>query len=113
MKIRRKPQPIQHRFIDVIEGELEPGVLYVSIRLKNAVHMCPCGCGRKVYTPIAPDGWTLSFNGREVSLFPSIGNWLYECRSHYFIKANWVQWCLPEKPRKPNNRSGMSEKVKE
>lgn len=27
-----------------------------------------------------------------VTLNPSIGNWSYPCRSHYFIQANRVVW---------------------
>jgi Family of unknown function (DUF6527) len=51
-----------------------------------------CGCGNKVVTPITPLDWTLTFNGETISLHPSIGNWNFECQSHYWIKQNKVEW---------------------
>ena len=33
-----------------------------------------------------------SFDGKTVSLHPSIGNWGFPCRSHYWIRNNKVQW---------------------
>ncbi|WP_416187311.1 DUF6527 family protein [Hydrocarboniphaga sp.] len=42
-------------------------------------------------TPFSPTDWRLSFDGR-VSLSPSVGNWNFKCRSHYFITGNRVRW---------------------
>jgi hypothetical protein len=50
-----------------------------------------CGCGNEVVTPISPTGWTLNFYGDSVSLSPSIGNWSFKCRSHYFITKNKIR----------------------
>ena len=33
---------------------LEPGVPYVSEELGAAAHLCPCGYGSKVRTPLEP-----------------------------------------------------------
>jgi len=43
-------------------------------------------------TPIQPTDWKLIFDGKTVSLHPSIGNWSFACRSHYWIKNNRVAW---------------------
>jgi len=58
----------------------------------TVVHLCPCGCGNKVVTPLTPTDWELRFNGKEVTLGPSIGNWSFPCKSHYWIIRNTVRW---------------------
>lgn len=83
---------MKHEFIEYIPEKLEEGVLYISIEYKTATHLCACGCKREVVTPISPTDWELSFNGQSVSLNPSIGNWDFPCKSHYFIRHNSVQW---------------------
>jgi hypothetical protein len=83
---------LRHEFVEVIPRERENGVLYVSIPFATAVHNCFCGCGTKVVTPISPVGWQLIFDGEAVSLSPSVGNWAYPCRSHYFIRRDTVVW---------------------
>ena len=57
--------------------ELEQGTIYVSIRFATASHLCCCGCGNKVVTPIRPTDWKLIFDGKTISLDPSIGNWSF------------------------------------
>lgn len=83
---------IKYEFVEFIPPELEEGVLYVSIQYATAVHKCACGCGNKVVTPISPVDWQLLYDGDSVSLTPSIGNWEFPCRSHYWIKSNKVSW---------------------
>jgi len=34
----------------------------------------------------------LIFDGDTVSLYPSIGNWNFPCRSHYWIRYDHVEW---------------------
>lgn len=82
---------IQHKFVEFIPNDLEDGVIYISIEYKTAVHMCVCGCGHKVVTPITPTDWRITFNGRTISLYPSIGNWNFECQSHYWITHNRIE----------------------
>lgn len=86
------PLKIRHEFVEFIPKELEEGALYVSIPYATAVHTCFCGCGTKVVTPISPVGWHLTFDGETVSLSPSVGNWSFACRSHYFIRKDAVVW---------------------
>jgi hypothetical protein len=83
---------IDHEFVEFIPSELKEGVLYVSVQYATAVHKCVCGCGNKVVTPISPVDWQLLFDGDSVSLTPSIGNWEFPCRSHYWIKSDKVRW---------------------
>lgn len=111
---------IKFRFVDTVNNDLVPEVLYISIRLKNAVHLCGCGCGRKVYTPLAPNGWALTFDGVSVSLSPSVCNWSYPCRSHYWIRNNRLVW-VPDhlevtptpKNRKKDMRTTLGSTVRE
>ena len=78
---------ISHEFVDVIPGHLDEGILYICIPYTTAVHKCFCGCGHEVVTPLAPRQWSLIFDGETISLTPSIGNWSFPCRSHYWIRA--------------------------
>lgn len=80
-----------------IPKELQEHVLYVSFECNVTVHLCACGCGEKVVLPINPDCWSIQYNGEEVSLFPSIGNYQFPCRSHYWIRNNKVVWAGREK----------------
>lgn len=77
---------------------LEPGVLYVSEEFGAAAHLCPCGCGSKVRTPLGPTDWTLHDTVNGPTLFPSIGNWLLPCRSHYLITEGRIVWCTKWTP---------------
>ena len=83
---------IRSQFSDFIPEKLEEGVLYISERYKTASHKCACGCGEEVVTPLSPVEWQLHKEGALVSLHPSIGNWNYACRSHYWIRRNAIQW---------------------
>ncbi len=82
-----------HEFVQFIPDELEEGVVYVSIRYRVVTHLCPCGCGERVVTPLHPMQWTLSYDGETVSLNHSIGGG--GCNSHYFITRDKVRWALP------------------
>ena len=77
---------------DFIPEEIQEGILYVSMAYSTASHKCACGCGQEVVTPFSPTDWKLTYDGEGISLFPSIGNWSYPCRSHYFIRNNKIVW---------------------
>ena len=83
---------LQHKFVDYIPEALDDGVLYVSIPFATVVHRCCCGCGSEVVTPLDPTDWEMIFDGKSVSLCPSIGNWRLVCQSHYWIRYNQVMW---------------------
>lgn len=72
--------------------ELKPGILYVSEEYGVASHLCACGCGNKVTTPLGPVAWTFTEHNGQPSLMPSIGNWQLPCRAHYVIHRGTIQW---------------------
>ena len=87
-----KTTQLEHTFVDEIPITLQSGHCYISLNYTTAAHLCPCGCGHPVFTPLSPNDWALTFNGETVSLHPSISNRLCPHRSHYWIHQNHVQW---------------------
>lgn len=83
---------LQHKFVEFIPGKVEEGILYISIEYCTAIHKCVCGCGNEVVTPLSPTDWKLVFNGKTITLYPSIGNWNFECQSHYWIRNNKIEF---------------------
>lgn len=82
---------IQHKFVEFIPDLIEEKTLYISIEYCSIVHNCMCGCGNEVVTPLSPTDWELCFDGKTVSLSPSIGNWNFNCKSHYFITRSKIR----------------------
>ena len=73
----------------------ENGVLYISFKFDLAIHLCACGCGVETVTPINdPDEWTITIDGGDVTLRPSIGNFRWEptYHAHYYITKNKIVW---------------------
>ena len=89
---RRRIDNFIPTFGDSVPRQLEEGYLYVSLRYRTVAHLCACGCGVEVNTPLHPTGWAITYDGVTVSLWPSVGNWSEECRSHYLIEQNIVRW---------------------
>lgn len=83
---------LTHQFVEFIPERLDDGVIYISMAYATATHTCCCGCGNEVVTPFSPTDWRLSYNGETISLDPSIGNWSFDCKSHYVIRNNRVNW---------------------
>jgi hypothetical protein len=88
----RKVSRLEPEFVDLIPDRLEPGTLYVSVPYATAQHLCCCGCGTEVVTPLHPVHWTLAYDGETVSLHPSVGNWALPCGSHYVLRRSNVIW---------------------
>ena len=134
----KKQVTFRHEFIESFPDKLEHGVLYISIEYATATHCCACGCGNEVVTPLSPTDWQLHFDGVSISLTPSIGNWNFPCRSHYFIRHNNVQWARqwskkevetgrahdrdvkeeyfakqPEEPKKGKGKKGLWQNIRE
>ena len=80
------------QFTEFIPEEIREGVLYISLEYATASHKCACGCGQEVVTPFTPTDWKMIYDGESVSLSPSIGNWSYPCRAHYWIQKNQIVW---------------------
>lgn len=83
---------LAHEFVEFIPSDIKEGVLYISMPYATAAHKCCCGCGQEVVTPFSPTDWKLTFDGRSVSLNPSIGNWSFDCKSHYWIRSGQIAW---------------------
>lgn len=79
--------------------ELAPGVLYLSEEFCTAAHLCPCGCGSKVRTPLGPIEWALEETYKGPTLYPSVGNWQQNCQSHYWIYEGEIKWAKKWTPQ--------------
>jgi hypothetical protein len=89
---RADQRRLRHEFVTRFPERLDEWTIYISIDFATAVHNCLCGCGNRVVTPFSPTDWCLLYDGETVSLRPSIGNWNFECQSHYWITADQVRW---------------------
>jgi hypothetical protein len=78
--------------VHYIPKELKPGVLYVSEEFDIAIHLCACGCGSRVKTPVGPTEWSITETKSGITLRPSVGNWQQPCRSHYLITRGKIVW---------------------
>lgn len=87
-----KKKCIKPVFVNFIPDRLEEEVLYICKQYKTAIHKCCCGCGEEVVTPLSPVDWSFKKEGAVVSLTPSIGNWNFACKSHYYIHRNKIIW---------------------
>jgi hypothetical protein len=79
--------------VEFMPKQLEPGILYVSEKYGAAAHLCACGCGEKIRTPLGSTEWAVSGAASRPSLWPSVGNWQKPCRSHYIIGNGKIVWC--------------------
>ena len=105
------PIRLDHTFVDEIPEHLRPATCYITLRYATAAHLCPCGCGHEVITPISPNDWTLTFDGETVSLHPSISNRLCPRHSHYWIKHNRIDWATPDPIRPRRGTPGGAGRV--
>lgn len=78
------------QFVEYMPELINQGELYISMKYSVVIHLCACGCGEKVVTPLSPDDWHMKYDGETISLYPSIGNWDFPCQSHYWIRRNKV-----------------------
>lgn len=83
---------IELQRVQYMPKELKPGVLYVSEEFGAAAHLCACGCGSKIRTPLGPTEWSLEKSDRGPTLHPSVGNWQQVCQSHYLIYRGEIIW---------------------
>ena len=85
-------------FEEIPNDDLHEGILYISEHYSTTMHLCCCGCGKKVVCALEPhwqDGWTLTKNFEGfVTLRPSIGNWTGQnpYHVHYYITNNKIEW---------------------
>lgn len=79
-------------FVERVPTNIEQGVIYISTSVNTAIHLCPCGCKTEIVTPLDPDEWSFTYDGETITLYPSVGVWGAECKSHYWIKKSKVEW---------------------
>ena len=85
-------------FVEFIPDTMKQDILYISKEYHCAIHLCLCGCGNKVVTPLnhiseatgnkITTGWDYTEKDGKVSLSPSIGNYNFPCQYHYIITNN-------------------------
>ena len=102
-----------HRFVGSIPRRLKKQTLYISTSYNTVVHKCCCGCGEEVVTPISPTDWRLMYDGKSISLYPSIGNWSFDCRSHYWIRNSTVKWARKWSKKKIENKRKRDRLIRE
>jgi hypothetical protein len=78
--------------VQYMPKQLNAGILYVAEEFGAVAHLCACGCGTKIRTPLWPAKWTLEETDTGPSLYPSVGNWQHACQSHYWITNGEVIW---------------------
>jgi Family of unknown function (DUF6527) len=93
-----KRDTIDYKFVEYIPKELDEGIVYISTEFAVTAHLCCCGCGLEVSLPLSPADWQLAFDGRSISLSPSVGRGSSPCRSHYLIQRNQVIWATKLSP---------------
>jgi Family of unknown function (DUF6527) len=62
---------------------------------KWAILACPCTCGDRIDVNLMATrhpSWQLSTNGGEVSLHPSLWMPKEKCGSHFWLRANRIEW---------------------
>lgn len=79
-------------FVERVPTNIEQGVIYISTSVNTAIHLCPCGCKTEIVIPLDPDEWSFTYDGETITLYPSVGVWGAECKSHYWIKKSKVEW---------------------
>lgn len=91
----KRPVLLTHEFVKSIPEKLAERTLYVSVEYATVAHKCCCGCGNEVITPLGPTDWKMIYDGESISLYPSVGNWSFPCRSHYWVEGGQAKWALP------------------
>ena len=86
---------LRPEFVEYMPEEIKEEILYISIPFGTMIHKCGCRCGEEVVTPLGPAEWKFTYDGKTVSVYPSVGNWNFTCRSHYWIDRSQVRWARP------------------
>lgn len=108
-----KTNCLTYKAVEFIPERLENGIIYVSAPYKIAAHNCCCGCGEQVITPINPTDWSISIKNNQVTLYPSIGNWSYSCRSHYWIRNGRIIWSAQMSEEQIKQGRNIDRQIKE
>lgn len=95
---------ITYTFVDSAPETLRPGTMYISTMYRAIVHLCLCGCRERVVLNLdsRSDSWRFTYDGRSITIDPSVGNIGLPCRSHYIVRKNGVRWLPPLLDVDPN-----------
>lgn len=89
----KRLERIEPVFVEYLPYQLEYGKLYISEKFETTSHLCACGCGELVVMPFKAGGWSLTKNDDgTVTMRPSVGNFEFACKSHYYITDNKIEW---------------------
>ena len=89
----KRLERIEPVFVEYLPNQLEYGKLYISEKFETTSHLCACGCGELVVMPFKAGGWSLTKNDDgTVTMRPSVGNFEFPCKSHYYITNNKIEW---------------------
>lgn len=90
---RKRLTELEPVFVVTIPIHLEAGKLYISEKYHTTAHLCPCGCGERVVMPTNEKyGWKLTNKDGKITMRPSVGNFEFACKSHYYITDNKIEW---------------------
>ena len=96
--MRGRLKAITPKFVEFIPTEgkdLIPGIVYINMKHGMVVYRCLCGCGGLSEFMLDPIRFRMEYDGSNVTFYPSIGISYLECRSHYWIRNNRIEWCAP------------------
>jgi len=86
-----KKVPYVPVFVEEMPERIVEGEVYISKTYNTSRHLCLCGCERLVIMPL-DDGkqwWHLVEEENDtVSFIGSVGNYSFECQSHYIMTKN-------------------------
>ncbi len=88
----KKVGVLAHEFVEFIPDTLKEGTTLRIDRIRDRGSQVLLRVWKEVVTPLSPSDWKLIFDGKTISLDPSIGNWGFKCQSHYWIRNNRVRW---------------------
>jgi hypothetical protein len=80
-----KKIPVTAKYVELIPDVLEKDVIYVSVEYSTASHLCLCGCGSRSVTPLGFNWWSITDDGKGITLKPSILNKNCPNNYHYII----------------------------
>ena len=107
--LTRAPGPLRVVRVEEDPDELERDKIYAVGEGPHLWHismLCPCGCDVRIsLNALADDSpqWSLEEREGVPSIEPSI--WRRTgCRSHFFVRAGHIEWCVVARPRPGRSR---------
>ena len=61
-------ETLEPLFVHEVPERPEEGKLYISIEFGSVNHLCACGCGNEVVTPLHPARWAILYDGDTITL---------------------------------------------